>query len=192
VLALTAHFGNWELLTVSAALLDIPLGILYRPLDFKPIDRFFVNLRTRFGAKVIPQKRALREILRSLGGGEIIALLMDQNVDWYEGVFVDFMGRRACTNKGLALIALKSEAPVVPVFMVRRRNGFTTIFLPEIPLIKNGDKTRDIEENTAQYNKVIASFLHQYPEQWFWLHQRWKTRPYHPWPREIDHGNKTN
>ncbi|MFC1829680.1 lysophospholipid acyltransferase family protein, partial [Thermodesulfobacteriota bacterium] len=133
VLALTAHFGNWELLTVAGAMSGYPLAVLYRPLDFKPLDRFFVTLRTRFGGKMIPQKRALREVLRSLKKRETVALLMDQNVDWYEGVFVDFMGRRACTNKGLALIALKSEAPVVPVFMVRQGERFITKILPEIP-----------------------------------------------------------
>ncbi|MBW2193548.1 MAG: lysophospholipid acyltransferase family protein, partial [Deltaproteobacteria bacterium] len=184
VLALTAHFGNWELLSVVGAMSGYPLAVLYRPLDFKPLDRFFVKLRTRFGGKMIPQKRALREVLRSLRKREIMVLLMDQNVDWYEGVFVDFMGRRACTNKGLALIALKSKAPVVPVFLVRQGEQFTAKILPEIPLIKTGDKTKDVEENTARYNAAIASFLYQYPEQWFWVHQRWKTRPYHPWPRE--------
>jgi len=186
VLVLTGHFGNWELLSVIGAMLAYPLSVLYRPLDFKPLDRFFVNLRTRFGGKVIPLKRSMFEILKSLGRGEMVVLLMDQNVDWYEGVFVDFLGHRACTNKGLALLALKTRAPVVPVFMVREKGGFTAKFLPEIPLKISGDKTRDVEDNTQQYNQIIESFLRQYPDQWFWLHQRWKTRPYQPWPREPD------
>lgn len=184
VLVLTAHFGNWELLTVIVAMLNYPLSIVYRPLDFKPLDRFFINLRTRFGGNVIPKQRALRAILRSLGRGEMVGLLMDQNADWYEGVFVDFMGHRACTNSGLALLALKTEAPVVPVFMVREKEGFTAKFLPEIPLQQTGDKTRDVEDNTQQYNKIIESFLRQYPDQWFWIHQRWKTKPYCSWPRK--------
>jgi len=186
VLVLTGHFGNWELLSVIGAMLAYPLSVLYRPLDFKPLDRFFVNLRTRFGGKVIPLKRSMFEILKSLGRGEMVVLLMDQNVDWYEGVFVDFLGHRACTNKGLALLALKTRVPVVPVFMVREKGGFTAKFLPEIPLKISGDKTRDVEDNTQQYNQVIESFLRRYPDQWFWLHQRWKTRPYQPWPRKID------
>jgi len=186
VLVLTGHFGNWELLSVIGAMLAYPLSVLYRPLDFKPLDRFFVNLRTRFGGKVIPLKRSMFEILKSLGRGEMVVLLMDQNVDWYEGVFVDFLGHRACTNKGLALLALKTRVPVVPVFMVREKGGFTAKFLPEIPLKISGDKTRDVEDNTQQYNQIIESFLRQYPDQWFWLHQRWKTRPYQPWPREPD------
>ena len=186
VLVLTAHFGNWELLSVVGAMLAYPLTVLYRPLDFKPFDSFFINLRTRFGAKVIPLKRSLRAILRSLGRGDLVVLLMDQNVDWYEGVFVDFMGHRACTNSGLAMLALKTQTPVIPGFMVREKEGFTAKFLPEIPLQQTGDKTRDLEDNTRQYNKVIESFLRQYPDQWFWLHQRWKTKPYQPWPREPE------
>ena len=186
VLVLTGHFGNWELLSVVGAMLAYPLTVLYRPLDFKPFDSFFINLRTRFGAKVIPLKRSLLAIIRSLGRGELVVLLMDQNVDWYEGVFVDFMGHRACTNSGLAMLALKTQVPVIPGFMVREREGFTAKFLPEIPLQQTGDKTRDLEDNTRQYNKVIESFLRQYPDQWFWLHQRWKTKPYQPWPRELE------
>ena len=186
VLVLTGHFGNWELLSVIGAMLAYPLSVLYRPLDFKPLDRFFVKLRTRFGGNLIPLKRSMFAILKSLGRGEMVVLLMDQNVDWYEGVFVEFMGHRACTNKGLALIALKTKAPVIPAFLVRENGGFTAKFLPEIPLIMTGDTTRDIEDNTRQYNQVIESFLRRYPDQWFWLHQRWKTRPYQPWPREPE------
>jgi KDO2-lipid IV(A) lauroyltransferase len=185
VLALTAHLGNWELLSVIGKMLSYPHSMVYRPLDFKMLDRFFFNLRTRFGGKLIPQKRSLRAILRSLDRGEMVLLLMDQNVDWYEGVFAEFMGRRACTNKGLALLALKTEAPVVPIFLVRGPRGFVGKVFPEIPLIKTGDKTKDVEENTAQYNRAIESLLNQYPEQWLWLHQRWKTKPFHPWPREV-------
>ncbi|MFC1567275.1 lysophospholipid acyltransferase family protein [Thermodesulfobacteriota bacterium] len=186
VLVLTGHFGNWELLSVIGAMLAYPLSVLYRPLDFKPLDRFFIKLRARFGGKLIPLKRSMFAILKSLGRGEMVVLLMDQNVDWYEGVFVDFMGYRACTNKGLALLALKTRAPVIPVFVVRENGGFTAKFLPEIPLKITGDTTRDVEDNTQKYNQVIESFLRQYPDQWFWFHQRWKTRPYQPWPREPD------
>lgn len=186
VLVLTGHFGNWELLSVIGAMLAYPLSVLYRPLDFKPLDRFFVNLRTRFEGKLIPLKGSMFTILKSLKQGEMVVLLMDQNVDWYEGVFVDFMGYRACTNKGLALIALKTRAPVIPVFVVREKDGFTAKILPEVPLKITGDTTRDVEDNTQQYNQVIESFLRRYPDQWFWLHQRWKTRPCQPWPREPD------
>ncbi len=186
VLVLTAHFGNWELLTVIAAMIQFPLSIVIRPLDFKPLDHFFFDLRTRFGGKIIPKQRSFRRIIKSLGQGEMVALLMDQNVDWYEGVFVDFMGRRASTNKGLALLALKTGAPVVPVFMVREKSGLRAEFGPEIFTVKTGDRQKDIEINTQEYNRVIENFIRRYPDQWFWVHQRWKTKPYQAWPRKSD------
>ena len=185
VLVLTAHFGNWELLTVVAEMIKFPLSIVVRPLDFKPLDHLFFNLRTRFGGKIIPKKRSFRKILKSLNRGEMVGLLMDQNVDWYEGVFTDFLGRRACTNHGLALLALKTGAPVVPVFMVREKTGLIGKFGPEIPFIHTGDRRKDIEVNTRQYNRVIEDMILEYPDQWFWIHQRWKTKPYHPWPRKT-------
>jgi len=186
VLALTAHLGNWELLTVIAEMIEYPLSIVVRPLDLKPLDRFFVNLRTRFGAKIIPRQRSFREILRSLGRGEMVALLMDQNVDWYEGVFVDFMGHRACTSSGMALLAIKTGAPVVPVFLVREKTGFRAEFGAEIPTVNTGDRRKDIETNTRQYNRVIEDFIRRYPDQWFWVHQRWKTKPYQAWDENSD------
>jgi KDO2-lipid IV(A) lauroyltransferase len=182
VLVLTAHFGNWELLTVIGKIIKFTINIVVRPLDFKPLDQFIFNLRTRFGGKIIPKERSIHTIIRSLHRGEIVVLLMDQNVDWYEGVFVDFMGHRACTSKGLALLALKTGVPVIPVFMIREKSGFRAEFGPEIVTVKTGDRQKDIENNTQEYNKVIENCIRRYPDQWFWVHQRWKTKPYQPWP----------
>ncbi|MEZ4529272.1 MAG: lysophospholipid acyltransferase family protein [Desulfobacterales bacterium] len=184
VLALTAHFGNWELLTLVASLLRHPLSIVYRPLDFQPLERFICHMRTRFGGEQIPKKKAFRRVLKSLARGEMTALLMDQNVAMREGVFADFFGHPACTNAGLALLALKTKAPVVPVFLVREEFGFTAHFLPPLPLRESGDRIRDVESNTAQYNEVTESFVRKYPEQWFWVHRRWNTKPFCPWPKE--------
>ncbi|MCP4104662.1 MAG: lysophospholipid acyltransferase family protein [Desulfobacteraceae bacterium] len=186
VLVLTAHMGNWELLSIIAAMAGYPLNVVFRPLDFEPMNQFVMKLRTRFGAKLIPTAHSMRKILKALKQGEVITVLLDQNVDWYNGVFVDFFGRRACTNEGLALLALKTGAPVVPVFLVREGDRFMAEFCPEIPLIKTGDKTKDVEQNTQQYNRAIEAFVRQYPDQWFWVHQRWKTKSYHPWPRRSE------
>ena len=187
VLCLTAHFGNWELLPIAAHLARIPARIVYRPLDATFLDRFFRENRTRFGAETIPSRPrgAMRRIYRELKRGNTVAMLMDQNVDWYEGVFVDFFNQLACTNTGMALLALKSGAPVVPVFMIRTPAGFHVVIGPELPLIQTGDRTKDVELNTQQYNRVIELYARRFPDQWFWLHQRWKTRPYQPWPREM-------
>ncbi len=185
VLLLTAHFGNWELLPVVVAMVGYPVSVLYRLLDFSPLDMFFVMTRGRFGAELIPAARSMKKILRSLKHGKAVGMLMDQNFDWYEGVFVDFFGHRACTNKGMALLARRTDAPVVPVFLVREKSGFMADFGSEIPLIKTEDIRKDLEANTQQYNRIIEDFVRRYPDQWFWVHQRWKTKPYCQWPRKI-------
>lgn len=185
VLFLAAHFGNFELLPIAAHLGGMPVRVVYRKLDAPFLERFFKENRSRFGGKPIATHRgAMREIYRELRNGFPVAMLMDQNVDWYDGVFVDFFNHRACTNKGMALLAIKSEAPVIPAFLIRRPHGFDIVFGPELPLIRTGDRTKDIERNTQMYNQVIELYARKYPEQWFWVHQRWKTRPYQPWPRQ--------
>jgi KDO2-lipid IV(A) lauroyltransferase len=184
VLVLTAHFGNWEFLTAMIPIIGHPISIVYRPLDFRPLERFIVELRTRFGARMIPKKKGFRKVLQGLQQKEIVALLMDQNVALREGVFAPFFNQPACTNKGLALLALKSEAPVVPIFLLREDNGYRGIVQPEIPLVRTGDKTKDVEVNTAAYNRAIEAVVRRYPEQWFWVHRRWNTKPYCQWPRQ--------
>ncbi len=185
VLFLVAHFGNWELMPIAAHLGNMPVRIVYRPLDTPWVDHFFKMSRSRFGHQPVPTHRGtMRQIYVNLKRGYPVGMLMDQNVDWYEGVFVDFFGRRACTNTGMALLALRSEAPVLPAFMVRTPSGFHAVFGPELPLIRTGDRIKDVELNTQQYNRVIECYVRRFPDQWFWVHQRWKTRPYQPWPRE--------
>lgn len=184
-LMLLAHTGNWELLPVVVPNVGVPVNVLYRPLDFKPLDRFFRDIRSRLGARMISTRRSARKVLRALEHNEVVAVLMDQNVDWYEGVFVDFFGRRAATNKGFAMLALKTGVPVLPMFIIREKDRFRVEVWPEIPLIRTGDRTKDIEQNTQQYNDVIEQFVRKYPDQWFWVHQRWKTRPYLSWPKNF-------
>lgn len=186
ILFFTAHMGNWELAPLFYALLGVPGSVVYRPLDEPFLERLVADLRSRYGLELIPNKRAMRPILKSLRRNRMVSLLMDQNVDWYEGVFVDFFGRSACTSKGLALLALKSEAPVIPGFIFRRNGYFQVRILKEVPLIRTGDRTRDIELNTQQYARVIEDIIRTAPDQWFWVHQRWKTRPSQPWPRKTN------
>ncbi len=188
VLILTGHVGNWELMPIISAMINHTAHVLYRPMDYAPLERFFAQNRTRFGAKLISKDGSLLRVFKALKRQESVVMLLDQNVGWRRGVFVDFFGRRACTSYGLAFIALKTSAPVVPVFVVRNadRTGFTAEIGPEIPLIKTGDHQKDLEENTQHYNDVIEAVIRRHPDQWFWVHNRWKTRPYCPWPRETD------
>ena len=183
VLVITGHIGNWELLPIVADRATIPVHVVYRPLDFVPLNLFVENLRTRFGGHLIPTSHAMIRIVRALKRREVVGVLMDQSVDWYDGVWVDFFGRRTCTSKGLALIARKSRCPVISVFIYREQGGFRAVFGPEVPIAYTGDKTRDIEVNTLRFSKVVEHAVRRQPEQWFWVHRRWKKRPYSPWPR---------
>lgn len=183
VLTITAHLGNWELLPVVADRARIPVNIVYRPLDFMPLELFFMHLRTRFGGKLIPAGHAMLKIVRALRKKEVMTILLDQSADWYDGVWVDFFGRPTCTNVGVAMIALKTRSPVVPVFLYREENGFRAVFDKEIPLVVSGDQTSDIESNTLNYSKAIEKGIRRHTEQWFWVHRRWKNKPYRPWPK---------
>jgi KDO2-lipid IV(A) lauroyltransferase len=184
ILLLVAHFGNWELLPIVAHMVDMPVRIVYRTMDAPFIDRFFRENRSRFGGVLISTRQAaMSKIYKALRRGYPVGLLMDQGADFDSGVFVDFFNRRAATNIGMAVMALKTEAPVVPLFLIRRPYGFQAVFGPELPLIRTGDRTKDVEENTQQYNYVIEAYARNYPDQWFWVHQRWKNLPFCPWPR---------
>ena len=187
VLILTGHVGNWELLPTVSALIGQTANVLYRPMDYAPLERFFAQNRTRYGAKLISKDGSLLRVFKALKRQESVVMLLDQNVGWHKGVFVDFFNRRACTSYGLAFIALKTGAPVVPVFVVRNQggDGFTAEIGPEIPLVKTGDHQKDLEENTQRYNNALENVIRRHPDQWFWVHRRWKTRPFSPWPREM-------
>jgi len=186
VFLLTGHFGNWELMSAAISLRFGGLSIVARPFDFEPLDRLMSNLRTRFGTELIPKQRSMRKLMRAIRQNKMVGILLDQNVDWYDGVFINFLGRRACTNKGLALMALKTGAPVIPVLSVRQKDGrYCIVFEDEVRLKRSGDKTRDVEENTALFTGAIEDYIRQYPDHWFWFHMRWKTRPYWPLPDDF-------
>ncbi|OQX63476.1 MAG: hypothetical protein B5M55_07150 [Desulfococcus sp. 4484_242] len=177
---LTGHFGNWELMSAATALrLGAKNAVVVRPADFEPADRLLTRLRSRFGTEIIPKRRAMKKLLSAEKENKVIGILLDQNVDWYEGVFVPFLGKPACTNKGLALAAARTGSPVVPMFSVRQPDGrYRIIFEDEVALDKTGDKIRDVENNTLKFTRIIEKYVKAYPDHWFWFHKRWKTKPY--------------
>ena len=187
VLILTGHLGNWELMSAAIALRFAPnSAVIVRPIDFPAMDRIIGNLRSRFGTEIYPKKHAMRRLMRAMKEKKVVGILLDQNVDWYEGVFVDFFGKPACTNKGLALVANWTGATVLPAFSVRQPDGrIRVIFEKEVQLIRTGDKTKDIEENTALFTSIIESYVRRYPDQWFWFHKRWKTKPFCKLPQGM-------
>jgi KDO2-lipid IV(A) lauroyltransferase len=178
VLLFGAHFGNWELEAVAVSLLVKPLVVIYRPLDSSVLDALVLRVRSATGNTPLAKDRAMRPMLRSLKENGILGILIDQNVAWYEGVFVDYFGRPACTTDGLALLALHTEAPVLPAHMVRQPdNRYRLVIGPEVEVTRTGDREADILANTQRFTKVIEETVRKYPEQWLWVHQRWKTRP---------------
>jgi len=185
VLILASHFGSWEMMSLAFSLRYFPFNVIVRPLDSPYLDRLIDRMRSRSGNRTIPKKGSARQVLRLIRQKKIVALLIDQNVAWYEGVFVPFFKEIACTNRALAVLALRSGAPVIPIFNVRQPDGRYHVFMePEVPIVRTGDLISDTEENTANFNRIIEGQVRRNPEQWFWMHQRWKTRPYKPWPRQ--------
>ena len=185
VVLLTGHFGCWELMAVSFGYFVSHAHLVSMSMKFKPIERLVQTLRGVSGNQCIPKEKSMRRLIQILRQGGNIGILLDQNVDWYDGVFAPFFNKRACTNKGLALLVRKTQVPVVPVFIVHQGGGRYVIeFQQSLPWLSFGDRTKEIEENTAQYNRVIEDMARQYPDHYFWVHQRWKTRPYQSWPRE--------
>jgi Kdo2-lipid IVA lauroyltransferase/acyltransferase len=173
----TAHFSNWELLSAAAALLIKPGVVIYRTLDNALLEHLVLRVRSATGNTLIPKEHAMRTMIRSLKRNEIVGILIDQNVAWYEGVFVDFFGRPACTTNGLALLTLHTGAPVLPVCLVRLPDGrYRLVIGPELEITRTGDWDADVLVNTQRFTKVIEETVRQYPDQWFWVHQRWKTQ----------------
>ncbi|MCG8685743.1 MAG: lysophospholipid acyltransferase family protein [Desulfobacterales bacterium] len=185
LIVVTCHMGNFEMLIPAIDETGFKGYAIYRALDFKPLDRLIRSARQRFGVTMIPTKGASRKIKEVLSQGAVVGTLLDTNVSWHKGIFVDFFGRPACTNKGIAKLALKSGAPVIPMYTVRKNRKFIIEFLPEIPTIETNDSIKDLEINTENYSKAIELMVRKYPDQYFWVHNRWKTKNFCPWPRDV-------
>ena len=176
---LGAHFGNWELLGQVLSTNKCAFNVIARPIDNHRLNRIIISLRSVLGAKVLSKKGVLRDTLRVLKKGGAVGILLDQNSSKEEGVFVDYFGQPAATNKGLALIAMKSGASVIPVFIVREDTYRHRVFyLPEIEIKRTDNLESDVLTYTQEFTSIIESFVRDHPEQWFWMHRRWKTKPY--------------
>jgi Kdo2-lipid IVA lauroyltransferase/acyltransferase len=179
VIFLTGHLGAWELLSFGWSALEYPISFLVRPIDNPRIEEMIEKIRTRFGNRAIDKKSAAREAIRVLRAGGTLGILSDLNTHPHEGVFVPFFGRLACTTAGVATLALKTDALVIPTVAVwdkdRRRYFFHGD--PPVELVRTGDRHKDVEVNTARFTEAIERLVRRYPDQWLWIHRRWKTRP---------------
>lgn len=176
VLMLGAHLGSWELLPACHLIkMGQAASVVYKKTKNPYVSAFIDSIRRSYGLKTISHRNSVKEIMSALKKGEGVGILLDQHAGSKEAVFVDFVGRPAATNYGLALIALKTGAPVVPMFLVRDgEERYRTIYEEPIYLLKSGDSERDIREATVKFNNVIEKYIRKYPEQWFWVHKRWK------------------
>jgi KDO2-lipid IV(A) lauroyltransferase len=179
VLFLTGHIGGWELSAFAHSLYGHPLHFVMRPLDNPYLDALVRRYRTMYGNTPILKDNPVRELLRAMKAGATVGILMDTNMTPPEGVFVDFFGIPACTASGLARIALRTDAAVVPGFTVWDPvlRKYRLRFEPPVTLIRTGNNDADIVANTALFTKVIEDVVRRYPDQWLWVHRRWKTRP---------------
>lgn len=179
VLVLTGHLGAWELSSFHHSLMGYPMGMVIRRLDNPLIDDFVNRIRCLHGNKVIHKDDFARGLIASMRAGETVGILMDTNMTPPQGVFVPFFGTEAATASGLARVALKTGAAVVPGFLLWSQNEgrYVLRFGPRIELQNTGDAERDALTNTAKFTSVLESYIREYPDQWLWMHRRWKTRP---------------
>jgi KDO2-lipid IV(A) lauroyltransferase len=173
-----AHLGNWELQGVATAPLIGPSAVIARPLDNAALDRRLVSFRTSTGNVVIYKQKALAQILKTLRDGRVVAVMLDQNVQATDGIFVRFFGRPACTTTVAAALALKTGCAIVPAHCVRRADGrYRMVYGPEVEWTGTGRRDEDIAALTQRITSVIEGWVRETPEQWLWLHRRWKTQP---------------
>jgi len=178
VIFLTGHVGAWELSAFAHSLYGYPLNIVMRPLDNPYLDRLTRKYRTMHGNKAVDKDFA-RGLIAAMRKGETVGVLMDTNMIASQGVFVDFFGIPACTASGVARVALKTDAAVVPGFTIwdPALQKYRLRFDPPVELIRSGNTEADVVANTAKFTKVIEDYVRKYPDQWLWVHRRWKTRP---------------
>lgn len=179
VLILTGHLGAWELSSFYHSLMGHPMGMVIRRLDNRPLDGYVNSIRCMHGNTVLHKDDFARGLLTAMHRGETVGILMDTNMRPPQGVFAKFFGKDACTGSGLARVALKTGATVVPGFMVWEKDEgkFVLHFGSPLEFEKTGDAEADVLRATQQCNDVIEAWVRRYPDQWLWIHRRWKTRP---------------
>jgi KDO2-lipid IV(A) lauroyltransferase len=173
ILVATAHLGNWELSAFAHAFMTEPMGVMVRPLDNPLIDRLVETYRGLSGNKLIFKRDSALSVVRALRNNEAVGILIDQNTTPAEGVFIDFFGKKACAGVAFAKLAARTGATVIPgfAFWHEDEKRYVLRFYPEIPM--SGDAHAD----TQRIHSEIERIIREYPEQWMWIHRRWKTRP---------------
>ena len=179
LIIMTAHMGNWELLAGIFGLQGFRGGVVGRRIYYEPYNRWIVGLRSSVGIQTIYQDEAVRKIHQHLKAGEIVGLLPDQDRDSVRGIFVDFFGKPAYTTVAPVKFAMHVQAPILPAFMIRMPGNRYKLVLGQLmrPRIEQGDREASVRKYTEAWMKDFEAVIRQYPDQWGWMHDRWKTRP---------------
>jgi Kdo2-lipid IVA lauroyltransferase/acyltransferase len=179
VLILTGHLGAWELSSFYHSLMGHPMGMVIRRLDNRFLDGFVNQIRCLHGNRVLHKDDFARGLITAMRAGESVGILMDTNMTPPQGIFVDFFGVPACTASGLARVALKTGAAVVPGFLLweASEGRYVLHFGERIEIETTEDSEADIVALTQRCTSAIEAWVRRYPEQWLWIHRRWKTRP---------------
>ena len=183
LIIVSAHLGNWEFgMQFAACFMQKPALGIAKKIRFKPLNRWVHRLRTRFGTSIISQKGALPEMRQTLQGGGTVGLLVDQSRR-REGVDVNFFGHRVPATPAAAFLSIRCKSPILPIFCIRETSGQLTIHVGQPIKTKwSGDMRSDIQTNTQLITDAVEGMIRKYPEQWFWVHKRWKKYYPHFYP----------
>ena len=176
---LTAHLGCWELISTAHGAHGYRLHVLVRPLDNPCLDEWLSAGRSKFGTGIIQKQSALRQMLSLLRNNEEIGILLDQNVQEKDGVYVPLFGKAASTSAGLAAIVMKTKCPVIAAFILpdQKKGQYVIQMSPPIEFVESGNREEDLVANTAIYNQHLEDAIKKFPEGWLWGHRRFKTQP---------------
>ena len=178
MLLLLSHFGNWEMMGIMSKLIGDSIMVIAKPMKKNQrVDQFINRIRHSTGLEVVSSIKSSRTVMKALARNRVVGILIDQRAKRSEGIWADFFGKEAPTTPALAILAMKTEAPVVPVFMIR--DGFNRhrlVIQEPLALVHTGDVKKDVEANTQLFNHKLESMVRQYPDQWFWVHRRWERK----------------
>lgn len=173
---LSCHFGNWELGAAYFGLKGYSFNAIVRPLRDEGFDRLVNSARRSKSINIVSREQSFKKIVSILKENKLIGILPDQDIDSIDGVFVDFFGKPAYTPTGPVLLALASGSPIFPILCIRENGRYKLVVEDRIALENTGRRDRDVFVNTQRWTKIIEGYIGRYPEQWVWMHNRWKTQ----------------
>ena len=176
VIALSAHFGNWELISMYFASKGYPSNLVGRPIYYEKFNEWVTFLRNNMGVKVVYRTDSPRKLIKLLKEGQLLGIVADQDIDSVDGVFIDFFGKKAYTPSAPVKLARSVGVPIIPMFIVR--NGLRHKIYVEDPIFIDNTSDDDwVAAYTQKWSNVVESYIKRYPDQWVWMHKRWKTKP---------------